>query len=288
MAGTRSDEGHTDSDLSLEIDASVLQEAVASVARNLRQKTPKAVPAGEVLIDLETDAPDLAQRADLLDPDSADAPDPTRSRAARAAPVTPPAPGQAGSQGVEFSAEERQRWLVRQLEQTERIKQLQKELRQVRHERDELKGQAEKLQHTLDERLAEFESSRQRQRKDREEAERVAEERAIRPFLEVVDNLERAFAHASKETERESGGDPAKILNGLKMILDQYNKLLRRAGAERVAAERGGAFDPEVHEAILHMAAPGMAAGVIVEEVSAGFRLKGRLLRPARVVVSAG
>ena len=172
---------------------------------------------------------------------------------------------------------------MRQLEQTDRIRRLEKELKQIRDERDDLRGQTEKLRSNLEEKLSEFEVSRQRQRKDREEAERVAEERALKPFLEVVDNLERAFAHAV----RDAGRDPARVLDGLKMILDQYNKLLKRAGAERVEASKGLPFDPEIHEAILHMPHAELPEGSVVEEVSAGFRLKGRLLRPARVVVAA-
>ncbi len=291
MPGSRSD-----SDLSLEIDSSLLQEAMDSVDRNTRRAAPAADRPGEVIIDLELDAPDLAGRAgpvpakvqdgngaELQDARGAEPPEVAPAAPPAATPASAPASTSRPPSQPAFPAEERQRWLMRQLEQTDRIRRLEKELKQVRDERDDLRGQAEKLRSNLEEKLSEFEMSRQRQRKDREEAERVAEERAIKPFLDVVDNLERAFNHAV----RDAGRDPAKVLDGLKMILDQYNKLLKRAGAERVEAAKGLPFDPEIHEAILHMPHAELPEGSVVEEVSAGFRLKGRLIRPARVVVAA-
>lgn len=227
-------------DLLVEIDPAVLDAAMASVDRHLRK--PARTDATEVTVDLEGEETTV-------------------------------------DAGEAAWAEERKRWLTRQLELSDKLQKLQKEVKKSRDEREEMQKQLEEAKKVLAERTAEFESTRQRQRKDREEAERVAEERVLRPLLDIVDNLERAAAHAA--------GDPTKVAAGLQMIMDQFRNQLRRYGAERIVAHKGLAFDPEVHEAVLHMPTQDWPAGVVIEEVSAGFRLKGRLLRAARVVVAA-
>jgi molecular chaperone GrpE len=74
---------------------------------------------------------------------------------------------------------------------------------------------------------------------------------------------------------------------GLQMIMEQFRTQLRRYGAERILIQKGMAFDPEIHEAVLHLPTRDWPPGSVIEEVSAGFRLKGRMVRAARVVVAA-
>lgn len=140
--------------------------------------------------------------------------------------------------------------------------------RQVREYRTALK----RLEHDV-------ESARKRQRRDREEAERRGEEAAVRAIVEIVDNVERAAAYAD--------GEAGQVASGLAIIREQFRSCLRRLSVERVDATAGVAFDPAVHEAVLHLPHEGLPEGRVVSEVSAGFRHRGRLLRPARVVVSA-
>jgi molecular chaperone GrpE len=125
-----------------------------------------------------------------------------------------------------------------------------------------------------------FERARVRARRDAEEAERKGEERVIAIVLELVDNLARAVAHGE--------ANPATVVDGLRMMDGQLKRGLGRLGLERVDAARGVAFDPEVHEAVATVPAPEVAAGCVVDEVSSGFRMRGRLVRAARVTVAAG
>lgn len=111
-------------------------------------------------------------------------------------------------------------------------------------------------------------------RRIREEAERArpfAAEPVLRDVLEVVDNLDRALAAGE-------GGD------GVAMIHRQSLDLLRRHGAERFDSVEQP-FDPASHEAVATATDAG-APHRVVAEVSAGYRLHGRLLRAARVVVT--
>jgi molecular chaperone GrpE len=126
---------------------------------------------------------------------------------------------------------------------------------------------------------ADFERLRQRARKDAEDAERRGEERALHALLDTFDNVERARQHAADESGR--------LAEGLRMIADQLRRQVTRVGLERIDAQRGSPFDPEVHEALVHVPDDDVAEGCVVEELLAGFRLRGRLFRAARVSVAA-
>ncbi|HMG54149.1 MAG TPA: nucleotide exchange factor GrpE [Kofleriaceae bacterium] len=113
-------------------------------------------------------------------------------------------------------------------------------------------------------------------------ARREADEtraRLVQELLPVLDNLDRTIRAAQA-----GRGDPA-ILEGVRMVRQQLEGVLRGYGVERIDA-LGQRFDPAVHEAI------GMVAvddpqrhGAVVQQAEPGYRLAGRLLRPARVSV---
>lgn len=118
--------------------------------------------------------------------------------------------------------------------------------------------------------VTEAEASLRRVRDESERLRPFAAEPVLRDLLEVVDNLERALAAGE-------GGE------GVAMIHRQSVELLRRHGAERIES-LDRPFDPALHEAVA--TAPGAAPDRVVAEVCAGWRLNGRLLRAARVVVA--
>lgn len=118
--------------------------------------------------------------------------------------------------------------------------------------------------------LTEAEASLRRTREEAERARPFAAEPVLRDLLELVDTLDRAVA----------AGEGA----GVEFARRQSLTLLDRHGAERIDA-LDQPFDPKHHEAI--DTAPGPTDRVLVQ-VSAGYRLNGRLLRAARVVVGTG
>jgi molecular chaperone GrpE len=254
-------------ELSLEIDPSLLQAAMASVDKHIK-RPQRATPSNEIEINLEGEVLEHAEPAPKVE---ADVEAKVEAKVESKAEIKSP--------GEAAWVEERRRWLGRQLEQSEKLRKMEKELIHLREESKDQLRQLEELRRVLTDRTNEFESTRLRAKKDRDEAERVAEERVVRPLLDIVDNLERAHSHAAS--------DPAKVLAGLQMILDQFRNQLRRLGAERIQVNKGANFDPLLHEAILKMPSE-LPPGAIIEEVSSGFHLKGRLLRAARVVVAAG
>jgi len=113
------------------------------------------------------------------------------------------------------------------------------------------------------------------------DAERVYDEtraKLIRELFPVLDNLDRTLAA--------SGDDTAPLVAGVRMVRLQLEQVLTRFGVERIDA-KGEQFDPSVHEAIATVPAESADVGRVVEEVEAGYRYGGKLLRAARVVVGA-
>lgn len=126
---------------------------------------------------------------------------------------------------------------------------------------------------------ADFDNFRKRARREQEDAQLAGRESMLKDLLPVFDNLERAVAHADTATDVQS------FANGIDMVLKQFADALKRASIERIASV-GQAFDPAVHEAIQQLETDEYDPGVVAAEVQGGYRLGGRLLRPALVVVA--
>lgn len=219
--------------------------------------------------------------ADLLDP----ATRPDRSlltqelAAARAAQgVAEERAGELEGQVVRERAE-KERLATEVQRQGAELTRLRTETRELTKSRDALDGLLREGRESHRQLAAEYQRLQQRLKRDREDAERNGEERGLRALLDTADNLERAAAVA--------GSDTSPLARGIHMVVEQVRGQLRRLGVERVPAGPGAAFDPQVHEAVLHVPSATVEAGAVLEEVSPGYRLRGRLLRPARVTVAA-
>jgi molecular chaperone GrpE len=125
---------------------------------------------------------------------------------------------------------------------------------------------------------AELESYRKRMQREKEDLARFANENLLREMLPILDNLERAVAHAEQEQE---GG----LLEGVQMTLEQFRKTLERLGVVPVAAI-GQPFSPDFHEAMGQLESSDQAPNTIVQEMQKGYTLNDRLLRPALVMIA--
>ena len=128
---------------------------------------------------------------------------------------------------------------------------------------------------------ADFENTKKRLQRDKEEAIRFANEGLLVEMLAVTDNFDRAMTSISE------GHDPEKVKEGLKIAQDQLHKILERHGVE-VVKSMGVDFDPRFHEAVAAIETPDAKEGMIVDEVQKGYLLNGRLIRPSRVRISKG
>jgi molecular chaperone GrpE len=131
---------------------------------------------------------------------------------------------------------------------------------------------------------ADFENSKKRLEKDKANAVAFANEAFAMDMLSILDSFESAFA-AIKQIDPEDAADAIeKIKEGMELTYNQTLKVLKKHGVEEVAHE--GAFDPEVHQAIMQVESDEHESGQIVEVMQKGYKLKDRTLRPAMVSTS--
>ena len=126
---------------------------------------------------------------------------------------------------------------------------------------------------------AELENFKKRSARERDEAIRLANEYLIKDLLPVLDNLERAIAHARGG----DGGQP--LAEGVEMVLKGFLNVLTRHGVAQVSAV-GQPFDPVKHEAMAQMKTDQHLPNTVVEEHHKGYLLHDRLLRPALVSIA--
>jgi len=127
---------------------------------------------------------------------------------------------------------------------------------------------------------AEFENFKKRAVKERSETAKFGWEPVARDLIGVLDNLDRALEHMPASTD-------ANFAAGIRMVAGQFRASLQKQGVEEIKAHEQ-AFDPNLHEAVGQEPSATLPQGHITREQQKGYTLHGRLLRPARVLVSMG
>jgi molecular chaperone GrpE len=128
---------------------------------------------------------------------------------------------------------------------------------------------------------ADFENYKKRSAREKEEAIKYANSSLLERLVGIIDNFELGLAAA-----KEQGAD-SPIYSGMVLVQKQLNDLLAENGLQPIEAE-GKAFDPNMHEAIAHEPSDRVPEESVVRQTRRGYRLKDRLLRPAKVIVSSG
>jgi molecular chaperone GrpE len=146
----------------------------------------------------------------------------------------------------------------------------------LRQEKAQLEDRFVRLQ-------ADFDNFRKRTLREKQEALSYGHELVVKDLLPVVDNLERAIEHASAS----AGADFEGMLQGVELVRRELLGVLAKHGVEPIEAE-GEVFDPNLHEALGQMEDEKVPAGQVARMLQKGYRLRDRLLRPARVMVSKG
>ncbi len=142
-------------------------------------------------------------------------------------------------------------------------------LEQLVQERDALKDRLARLQ-------AEFDNSRKREIKERQDARDYATQNAVEPFLNVMDN----FALALR-----AEGSVEQLRSGVELIVKQMDEALRSLQVQPVETI-GAQFDPRVHEALGSIETKDHPDHQVLEEIRRGYKLRDKLLRPAFVRIA--
>ncbi len=123
--------------------------------------------------------------------------------------------------------------------------------------------------------VAEYDNYRKRTAKEKEAIYPEAKVSVISSFLPVLDNLERALQSV--------GDDP--VYEGVKMISKQFVETLKSAGVEEIPA-LGEKFDPNFHNAVMHVDDENFGENEIVEEFQKGYKMGERIIRYSMVKVA--
>lgn len=124
--------------------------------------------------------------------------------------------------------------------------------------------------------LAEYDNYRKRSQKEKEASWSNAKAETIKEILPVYDNLARAL---QQETADEA------YAKGVEMIMTQLKNALEKLGVEEIPAE-GQPFDPNLHNAVMHVDDEELGENVVAEVFQAGFKLGDKIIRHAMVKVA--
>jgi molecular chaperone GrpE len=154
-------------------------------------------------------------------------------------------------------------------------------LADVKRERDEYLELAQRTR-------ADFDNYRKRMAAETKSATARGKAELAEELIGVIDDLERALAAAEIDAVAALEGDSAvegALEQGVLLVYRRLSETLRRAGVEAYDPA-GEKFDPAWHEALQTRAEEDAEPGTVVEVLQRGYRLNGRVLRAARVVVS--
>ena len=128
--------------------------------------------------------------------------------------------------------------------------------------------------------LAEFQNFTKRKENEVAEMKKYASEGIVTKLLDNIDNLERA-EQASAETKNFDA-----LVEGVNMILRNLRNLLTEEGVEELEAAEGVKFNPYEHQAMMTENVEDLDNDVIVKVFQKGYKLKGKVIRPAMVTVN--
>jgi molecular chaperone GrpE len=135
--------------------------------------------------------------------------------------------------------------------------------------------------------MADLENYKKRVKREMEEQSVRTIQTLLPSFLPVMDNLERALeaAPAAVDGAGDNTADVQQLIAGIELVRKEFLAALARHEIEPIAAV-GVPFDPALHDALQQFDSPDHAPGVVIREFEKGYKIRDRLLRPARVIVA--
>lgn len=172
---------------------------------------------------------------------------------------------------------------VPETEETEKLsfkdkKKVSAELKKVRTQLDETNQLLEEAKDRYTRLCAEFENYKRRTGKELDARYSDAKGDVWKSILPVIDNFERALAQETDESN-------ASYKQGVEMIYRQLTENMKAAGVEEIEA-MGVEFDPELHNAVMHVDDESVGANIIVDVFAKGYKMGDKVLRYSMVKVA--
>ena len=124
--------------------------------------------------------------------------------------------------------------------------------------------------------MAEFDNFKKRTQKEKEELGAFATVNTIEKLLPVIDNLERAISSIEEKNT---------FSDGVEMVYKQLIEILEKIGVEEIESV-GKEFDPNIHNAVMHVEDEEAGSNIIVEEFMKGYKFKDKVIRYSMVKVA--
>lgn len=129
---------------------------------------------------------------------------------------------------------------------------------------------------------AEYDNYRKRTQKEKESLYADAVADVTKEFLTVLDNIDRAVSTAKDADENSID----KVIEGVELLGKQASAILAKIGVEEIKAERGEKFDPNLHEAVMHVEDEELGEQEIAMVFTKGYTYKGKVIRHVVVQVA--
>lgn len=148
-------------------------------------------------------------------------------------------------------------------------------IEQLQTERDDALGRYQRA-------LADFQNFQRRSYANEEAARLRAKADLVREIVPALESLDHVSAQ-DLGAENENT-----VQQGVRMVRDEMIKALAGQGVERIVVQPGEEFDPNRHEALLHIEAKGIAPNHIAQQMQVGYAVGNIVVRPAKVALARG
>jgi len=149
---------------------------------------------------------------------------------------------------------------------------------------EQSKEDAKKFEDSFLRAVAESENVKKRTEKDIESAHKYAVSGFAKDLIDVLENLYRSTEHVSEE--QKSDKIVSQVLEGVELTRNEFIRVFKKYGLERISPNVGEKFDHNYHQAITQQKSDQYESNSILQVTQAGYVLNDRLIRPALVIVS--
>lgn len=147
-------------------------------------------------------------------------------------------------------------------------------------EEKEVNALAEEYYAQLQRVMADFDNYRKRVAKEKDSLYSLISAELITEFLPVLDTLEKSAGSIGGDDETSKAWR-----DGIQLVCRQFDDILKKLGAEEIKAV-GESFDPNLHDAVMHVEDENLGENIISKELKKGYKLKDRIIRHSMVVVA--